>query len=404
MAVKDSDSSSYNLQKPYRYLKLSAEDEESVLRELVITDDKGTILMPVNKSEYPTLFDEQEEYEKITTFRSGTYFDEVYHARTAYEMTQSGIYCYENTHPPLGKIFISIGIRIFGMNPFGWRIVGVIFGILMLPFIYLFGRRLFGCRTWAAGALTFLFAFDFMHFVQTRISTIDVYGTFFIIAMFYFMLQYAQTSFYDTPLWKTFIPLGLSAIMMGLGCASKWTAVYAAAGLGIFFFTIMGVRYYEYWLAGKDISGTSNGISHQHIRDVFWKKLLWTLAFCVLFFLVIAGLIYLCSYIPFNDGCSDNASRFTSRLTDTKHPVGPLYRSLIECLQTHQNSFTELFGKMIRNQDTMYQYHSTLDSTHPYSSTWYEWPTMIRPVFYYSQTVANDLKEGMQVCRNCKKY
>ena len=400
MAVKDSDSSSYNLQKQYRYLKLSAEDEESVLRELVITDDKGAILVPVNKSEYPTLFDEQEEYEEITTFRSGTYFDEVYHARTAYEMTQSGVYCYENTHPPLGKIFISIGIRIFGMNPFGWRIVGVIFGILMLPFIYLFGRRLFGCRTWAAGALTFLFAFDFMHFVQTRISTIDVYGTFFIIAMFYFMLQYAQTSFYDTPLWKTFIPLGLSAIMMGLGCASKWTAVYAAAGLGIFFFTIMGVRYYEYWLAGKDISGTSNGISHQHIRDVFWKKLLWTLAFCVLFFLVIAGLIYLCSYIPFNDGCSDNASRFASRLADTKHPVGPLYRSLIEYLQTHQNSFTELFGKMIRNQDTMYQYHSTLDSTHPYSSTWYEWPTMIRPVFYYSQTVANDLKEGISAFGN----
>ncbi|MCH5252628.1 MAG: glycosyltransferase family 39 protein [Lachnospiraceae bacterium] len=365
MTVEDGDAASYNLAKEYRYLKLTSDDNDSILRELVITDKDGNILTPVNTSEYPELFDEQDEYERTTTFRSGTYFDEIYHARTAYEMTQPGVYCYENTHPPLGKFLISIGIRIFGMNPFGWRIVGVIFGILMLPFMYLFGRRLFGCRTWAAGVLTFLFAFDFMHFTQTRISTIDVYGTFFIIAMFYFMLRYAQTSFYDTPLWKTFIPLGLSAIMMGLGCASKWTAVYAAAGLGIFFFTIMGVRYYEYRLAQKNPSGVTAGISHESILEKFKKNFIGTIAFCVLFFIVIAGLIYLLSYIPFDNTSGDG-----------------------------------LFKQMLDNQRDMFNYHSTLTSTHPYSSTWYEWPTMIRPVFYYSQTVADGLKEGISAFGN----
>lgn len=74
---------------------------------------------------------------------------------------------------------MSLGIRVFGMNPFGWRIMGTLFGIGMLPFMYFFGRRLFRGKTWAASALTFLFAFDFMHFTQTRIATIDVYGTFF---------------------------------------------------------------------------------------------------------------------------------------------------------------------------------------------------------------------------------
>ena len=64
---------------------------------------------------------------------------------------------YEWTHPPLGKVFISLGVRMFGMNPFGWRIIGVLFGIGMIPFMYFFGRRLFKNRTWAAGALTFLF-------------------------------------------------------------------------------------------------------------------------------------------------------------------------------------------------------------------------------------------------------
>lgn len=396
---EDDDVDSYNLANGYRYIRLTAQDDESVLKELVITDSEGHVLTPVNVDQYRTLFDEQEYYDPERTFRSGTYFDEIYHARTAYEMTQN-LYNYENTHPPLGKFIISLGVRIFGMNPFGWRIMGVLFGIAMLPFMYMFGRRLFGGQTWAAGALTFLFAFDFMHFTQTRISTIDVYGTFFIIAMFYFMLRYAQTGFYEEPLWKTFIPLGLSAIMMGLGCASKWTGVYAAAGLAVFFFAIMGVRIAEYVKAKKKPDGATNGISHAHVIEVFPKKLIWTLLFCILFFIIIAGGIYLCSYIPFSDGCSDNVQRFAARLADTERPVTGLYKTVIEYLQAHQNSFTELVGRMVKNADTMFNYHSTLNSSHPYSSSWEQWPTMIKPMFYYCNTLADGLKEGISAFGN----
>ena len=56
-----------------------------------------------------------------------------------------------------------------------------------------------------------------MHFTQTRIATIDVYITFFVIAMYYFMYSYCTMSFYDTPLYKTFVPLGLCGICMGFG-------------------------------------------------------------------------------------------------------------------------------------------------------------------------------------------
>lgn len=398
MQANESGSSSYNLAKSYRYLRLFSQDNECVIEELAIKDKEGNIITPVNAADYPGLFDEQDEYTEISTFRDGTYFDEIYHARTAYEMTQDNVYCYENTHPPLGKYFISLGIQIFGMNPFGWRIVGVLFGIGMLPFMYLFGRRLFGGRTWAAGALTFLFAFDFMHFTQTRISTIDVYGTFFIIAMFYFMVQYWQTSFYDNPLWKTFLPLGASAIMMGLGCASKWTAVYAAAGLGVFFFFIMGVRAYEYYLAKKDPNGMTGTISHAHVIQVFKKNLLWTLAFCVLFFVIIAGGIYIASYVPFYDACADNVQRFADKDLNT---VGTVYRWIIEFLQDHKDSpFWEVVGRMVKNQDTMFHYHAGLESSHPYSSTWYEWPTMIRPMFYYCKTLPDGLKEGISAFGN----
>ena len=348
-----------------RYLRFTlANSNEGSIKELVFKDAEGNKVVPQNSKEYPALFDEQNLFaDYYNDFRVGTYFDEIYHARTAYEMIE-GLYNYENTHPPLGKFFISLGIRVFGMNPFGWRIVGVLFGIGMLPFLYLFGKRLFR-QTWVAGVVTSLFAFDFMHFTQTRIATIDVYGTFFIIAMFYFMLRYAQTSFYDTEFKKTLYPLALSGLMMGIGCASKWTAVYAGAGLAVFFFAIMLGRYMEYRVAMKNPRGMTGDISHATVIELFQPMFIKTLVACVVFFVLVPGLIYLLSYIPFSDG------------TDAG-----------------------LFTRMINNQKTMFNYHSGLEATHPYSSTWYEWPTMIRPMFYYCNTTVDGLKEGISAFGN----
>ena len=390
---------SYNFtEDTYRYIRLTTLQPDTTLDELVVTDSSSHIMEIKDYEGGDNLFDEQAGYNKAITHRSGTYFDEIYHAKTAYEIIHN-ISHYEWTHPPLGKVFISLGIRVFGMNPFGWRVIGVLFGIGMLPFMYLFARRMFGAKTWAAGALTFLFAFDFMHFTQTRISTIDVYGTFFIIAMFFFMYWYSQTSFYYTKLWKTFIPLGLSAVMMGLGCASKWTAVYASAGLGLFFFGIMGWRAYEYYLAKKNPEGETEGISHQHIIEVFPRKLIQTILFCLLFFVVIAGAIYLCSYIPFMDNASldgGNSVRFMGTDWDETPVAG-----LVQILRDNSGKpFWELVGKMLNNQKAMYTYHHDLTATHPYSSTWYEWPAMVRPVYYYSQTMNNGLREGISAFGN----
>lgn len=362
---EDEDQESYNLAKDYRYLKLTVHDQDCFIREIVITDEERNIFTPVNAGEYETLFDEQDTFEYPVTWRSGTYFDEIYHARTANEMINSQ-YNYENTHPPLGKFLIGIGIRLFGMDPFGWRIIGTLFGIGMLPILYLFARRLFDGSTLISGAATGLFAFDFMHFSQTRIATIDVYGTFFIIAMFFFMYVYSQMSFYDTKLVKTFLPLLLAAVSMGLGCASKWTAVYASAGMGIFFFAVMIRRYREYRIAKADPDGSTEGIEHKHITAVWMKYTLITLGVCVLLFIVLAGVIYLLSYIPFSNG----------------------------------DESMSLWDRMIKNQVDMYNYHANLDATHPYSSVWYEWPTMIRPVFYYSGTTLDGLKEGISAMGN----
>lgn len=329
-------------------LLLHLNDEDASLLEFVFTDEAGNIVTPQNASDYQELFDEADLFPARFSFRNSMYFDEIYHARTAKEYLD-GAYSYENTHPPLGKIFISLGIALFGMNPFGWRIMGTLFGIAMLPLIYLFAKRLTGLTSLSAGACL-AFAFDFMHFTQTRIATIDVFVTFFILAMYYFLFVYFQKDTPDAPLSTVLFPLGLCGISMGLGVACKWTAVYAGMGLGILFFAGFFLKYAE--------CPTS-------MRKEYKVRSLKTILFCVVFFVLIPAIIYLLSYLPFRDG-----------------------------------SQASLFTRMLRNQETMFSYHSTLNATHAFSSPFYSWPFITKPVWYYSGILEGNVREGISAMGN----
>lgn len=343
-------------------IRLTLTDAQACLLELVFTDEEGNMLLPENAADYPALFDEAGLYPEEPSFRNGMYFDEIYHGRTAYEFLH-GLTSYENTHPPLGKLFIALGVAVFGMNPFGWRIAGTLFGIVMVPVIYLFAKRISG-NTFFSALACVLFAFDFMHFTQTRIATIDVYITFFVLLMYYFMYQYVTLSFYDTPLKKTWIPLGACGVCMGLGIACKWTGIYAGIGLGLIFSASLCRRYLEYLYAKKDPQGQTAGISHAHIIAGFSGNVRRTILFCLVFFAAVPAVIYLLSYLPFRDYAD---------------------RGLI--------------ARMLHNQNTMFSYHSQLESTHPYSSPWYDWPIVRRPIWYYSrivtQTAQGGLREGI---------
>ena len=345
-----------------RYIRLTCKSSIASVMELTLTDSIGTVFMPVNAPDYTALFDEVDMFSPSLSFRNGTYFDEIYHARTAYEYLH-GLPTYETTHPPLGKSIMSIGISLFGMTPFGWRIMGTLFGILMLPVIYLIGRNLTRSRI-LGGFACLLFAFDFMHFAQTRIATIDVYVTFFILLMYYFMYRYCRMSFYDTPLYKTLLPLGACGISMGLGIASKWTGVYAGLGLAVLFFHTLYRRYREYRYAKAAPNASSNGIAHSEVIDQFASNTKKTILFCIVFFVLIPFGIYLLSYLPVRTGDAG------------------------------------LFSRMWNNQLSMFRYHSGLQAEHYYGSSWYQWPTMIKPIFYYSGSIDSQLRQGISAFGN----
>jgi hypothetical protein len=258
------------------------------------------------------------------TILNGSHFDEIYHARTAYEHIQ-GYYPYEITHPPLGKLLLGLGVRAFGMTPFGWRFVGTLLGVLMVPLFYLLSKRLFS-HTVAAVCSTLIFAFDFMHFTQTRIATIDVYGVFFILCMYLCMTVYV-TGGADKPFRQTMLPLFLCGLSFGLGAASKWICFYAALGLIALLF--------GYLIKRRD-------------WGFFWRTVGW----CVVCFVLVPGAVYIASYIPYVT--AEGGALTLERLWD----------------------------EFLRNQQYMLNYHSGVTEDHVFSSRWYTWLINLRPIAY----------------------
>lgn len=343
-------------------------DEQITDASDILIQEKYDEIAADQKSSVRHLFDENNLVPANPSSNNGMYFDELYHGRTAYEHL-NGMTVYEFTHPPLGKILISLGIAVFGMNPFGWRCVGTLIGVLMLPVFYALAKRMFKRSEFALFATT-LFAFDFMHFVQTRISTIDVYSVFFVLLMYYFMFEYWQMNFYTDGLKKTLRPLGLCGLFFGLGAASKWTCIYAGVGLAVLLFMSLYRRVNEYYLARsalkQSVPDTPEYEQAQHYvkkTERLPRNILYTILFCVGVFVIVPGIIYFFSYIPF-----------------------PFFK--FDDMGSTVSSFVDM-------QKSMFRYHSTLEARHPFESTWMSWLVDGRPIWYYAG--ANEFLPGTQV-------
>ena len=343
---------------PVRWLRIIS-GTKLEMGELALLDATGAVIPAETFSYDPgcaPLFDEQDTLPagNRATYLNGSYFDEIYHARTAYEHIEN-VKPYEITHPPLGKIFISLGIRAFGMNPFGWRFIGVLFGILMVPLFYLFAKNLFG-STAIAVCGTAMFAFDFMHYVQTRIATIDTYAVLFILLSYLFMFRWVSAD-WDDPLaspGRRYLSLALSGIFWGIGCASKWTVIYGGLGLALIWIL--------HWVfRGRGLCRAGHG---RRLRRELRGSILW----CLVFFIAVPLVIYYLSYTPYGtaQGLSAPGMYFSREYLDI----------------------------VLDNQTYMLTYHVGVDSTHPYSSSWYQWLVDGRPILYWLDRFGDGTKSS----------
>ena len=342
-------------------------DEDGAAYEIQSIEQTGSAIV----SDAQLLIDEQDTIPAYPSYYNSTYFDEIYHARTAYEHLH-GEPTYEYTHPPLGKVLMMVGIELFGMTPFGWRFMGAVMGVLMVPLMYLLVKQLTKSTKLSFVAM-FLLTVDSMHFTQTRIATIDSYAVFWIMLMYFFMFRYFQMRWTSAQAFRrSLIPLGLCGVTMGIAWATKWIGIYASAGLAVLFFWSLYRRWREYRYARAHMDKGENAELCAAVAEVFRGGAVATLAFCVVFFIVIPVLIYYFSYFWYLRGISE-ASWAAKGVAGFR-----------------VTSFADLFsGDCVREiidlQKRIFDYHAGLGGdTHAFRSEWYEWPIIWWPMWYYS--------------------
>lgn len=162
------------------------------------------------------------------------YFDEVYHAVTAkaYAGNNPAAYnpfspapkegtAYDWLHPPLAKLIQALSIKIFGDNPFGWRLPSVIFGTLIIPATFALAYIVFSPTVAIFASL--VIAFENLTYVMSRITMNDVFITFFALSAFIFTALFVK--------FKKKKYILLTSIFLGLSVGTKWTGLYASVAI-----------------------------------------------------------------------------------------------------------------------------------------------------------------------------
>jgi dolichyl-phosphate-mannose-protein mannosyltransferase len=287
---------------------------------------------------------------------NGQVFDEIYFGVFAHDDLK-GI-AYFDPEPPLSKLIIASGEWLYGwwrtvttgvhgdyadlgFNPFGWRLMSVIFGSLTVPMMYLFARKLWPNRLFAITAAT-LVCFDGMFFVQSRIGMIDIFPIFLIMLSYTVFLIHLQSRSER----GSIVTLLLTGTALALAVSAKWVALAALASI-VFFLVMRPVMRYVAIKLGEGPGSWRWGMSEGPALPGGARASIYVPA-AVLAFALIPLVIYVASWIPFF----------------TRH-------------QFHN------FADLIEYQRQAYIYHATLTATHPYGSPWFSWPFLYRPVAYY---------------------
>jgi dolichyl-phosphate-mannose--protein O-mannosyl transferase len=141
-------------------------------------------------------------------------------------------------HPPFGKWVIGLGEQLFGLNPFGWRIMVAILGVIAVVVVHRTARRLFKHELTAAIA-GLLMAIDGMAIVHSRTALLDQTLMFCMLMAFAAVVvdrDYVKAKLLNASAATKigFRPwLIVAAIFLGLAIGTKWSALWFVVGCGL---------------------------------------------------------------------------------------------------------------------------------------------------------------------------
>lgn len=77
-----------------------------------------------------------------------------------------------------------------------------------------------------------------------------------------------------------------------------------------------------------------------------------------------------------------------------------IYSSLYLLFPNNNLNYTNNPKAILKQQKEMYDYHSNLDSNHYFSSSWYTWPVVYKPIWYHNQVIDNNSRETITAIGN----
>jgi len=149
-------------------------------------------------------------------------FDEVYYVKNAKAMLTHGVEFSEGkaeyvAHPPFGKWIIGLGIKVWGDNPFGWRVMVALLGVFSIFLVGLLAKTLFDNIYLTLGS-AFLMSIDGIAIVQSKVSILEGPLSTLVLLAAYFFVRYYQKQ-------KVIYILAFSFVS-GLALSVKWSALY----------------------------------------------------------------------------------------------------------------------------------------------------------------------------------
>ena len=274
------------------------------------------------------------------------YFDEVYHAFTARQMLSGNTFAWEwwNPHPE--------GFAYEWTHP-------PMAKLIMAAGMYIFGVNQLGWRLPGAvfGVLATLLIFLISKSIF-RNRSIAVLSAF-IFSLEGLPLVMSRIGMNDI-YFLTFMLLSIylfiktknfaSSISLGLAAASKWSTLWA---LPIFL------------------------IIHFALKKKIRLSYLW--------FLVMPVLVYLLSYSPI----------FLSPKIQSEYVENAGYQRNID-----EKTGIIPLDMFIDTQKQMWWYHTNLKATHPFTSPWWSWPFLSRPVWVYTGSEEGGVVSNIYIMGN----
>lgn len=259
-------------------------------------------------------------------------FDEVHYVPAAQALLDlSGPRNVE--HPLLGKELIAAGIALLGDNPFGWRLFPSLAGTATVLGVFAFLWLLTGSmRAAVVGAL--LTMLNQTVYVQARTAMLDIFLGAFMIWALALLLRAMQAK--GKAMWGNWIA---GSALLGLATAVKWSGIPYVALAGLAFLVI---RARDARLARKPLAAALSGRDQPH-----WPGLPAIPGLLVMG--AVSVLVYLVTFAP---------------------------------AFFYANAPLDLTG-LFAQQWEMYQLQTQVLKAHTYQSSWWSWPLMLRPIWYF---------------------